>query len=352
MNRREEVAYKVTLLQDLMAKKGWAALLLTRGDNFGWVTGGGRSHINYATEGGVAQVLLTPQGARVLCNNIESRRIAEEELADSGLEIGDVSHWWDRSSAAALPSGTVTDTQVQAEIAPLRYVLLECEQQRARKANRLAAEAVEKVARMIQPGETEFEVSAQLHGVHVALGFEPLVVLVASDERIFNHRHPLPTGKRIRDYVMLIGCCRLNGIYTAVTRLVHFGPASDEVRTKMLACAHIDSAMVNATRPGARVADIFQRCVDEYKAQGYDGEWKLHHQGGAIGYQGREFVGTPTSPHIVQAGQLYAWNPSITGVKTEDTILVGPDSNENLTETPDWPRIEAYGLRRPDILIR
>jgi antitoxin VapB len=58
----------------------------------------------------------------------------------------------------------------------------------------------------------------------------------------------------------------------------------------------------------------------------------------------------------VSEGQAYAWNPSITGVKIEDTILVGLTANEVLTEMPDWPAIEAEvdgrRYRRPAILER
>jgi hypothetical protein len=54
------------------------------------------------------------------------------------------------------------------------------------------------------------------------------------------------------------------------------------------------------------------------------------------------------------ASYIYAWNPSITGTKSEDTILVGPGSNEVLTSIPDWPMliVEAKGqnIPRPAIL--
>jgi hypothetical protein len=54
-------------------------------------------------------------------------------------------------------------------------------------------------------------------------------------------------------------------------------------------------------------------------------------------------------------GQVYAWNPSIAGTKSEDTILVAPAGNEVLTAIAGWPEIvvEAGGerLSRPAILI-
>jgi len=80
----------------------------------------------------------------------------------------------------------------------------------------------------------------------------------------------------------------------------------------------------------------------------------LHHQGGPAGYEPREFLAGPASVEMVKAGQAYAWNPSITGCKSEDTILVGEVSNEIITEIPAWPmikvEIEGKTYARPAVL--
>jgi hypothetical protein len=49
-----------------------------------------------------------------------------------------------------------------------------------------------------------------------------------------------------------------------------------------------------------------------------------------------------------------AWNPSITRVKSEDTVLLTTDGCEVLTRTDDWPRahVEVSGgaIERPSLL--
>jgi antitoxin VapB len=50
-------------------------------------------------------------------------------------------------------------------------------------------------------------------------------------------------------------------------------------------------------------------------------------------------------------GQVYAWNPSITGYKSEDTMLVGEKRNEVLTAIPGWPEKVVDGIARPSILV-
>jgi antitoxin VapB len=91
-----------------------------------------------------------------------------------------------------------------------------------------------------------------------------------------------------------------------------------------------------------------------YAETGFPGEWQLHRQGGPAGYEPREYVATPDSADTVSVGQVYAWNPSITGTKSEDTILVGRKANQVLTTMKDWPVLPAtvggQEIARPAIL--
>ncbi len=79
-----------------------------------------------------------------------------------------------------------------------------------------------------------------------------------------------------------------------------------------------------------------------------------HHQGGPAGYEPREYLAVPGSDELISTGQAYAWNPSIRGTKSEDTILVGEIENEIITQIPDWPMIpieyDGQNIKRPAIL--
>jgi antitoxin VapB len=153
---------------------------------------------------------------------------------------------------------------------------------------------------------------------------------------------------------MLVLCGRRWGLVCSLTRLVHFGPLPDEVRRKAEAAAWVDATLIAATRPGRVLGEIFQQACAAYAAAGFPDEWQLHHQGGPAGYEPREFVAVPDSPEVVSLGQAYAWNPSITGAKSEDTILVGESGNEVLTAVQDWPSIpvtiDGLEIPRPAIL--
>ncbi len=155
---------------------------------------------------------------------------------------------------------------------------------------------------------------------------------------------------------MLVLCGRKHGLICSITRLVHFGPLSDEIRKKQTTVAQIDAEMIAATRPGFTIGDVFRKAQSIYASTGFPDEWQLHHQGGSAGYAPREFTATPTSTQPILVGQAFAWNPSITGVKSEDTILVGEHSNEIITEMPGWPVIDVQVgdqvVKRPAILER
>jgi antitoxin VapB len=138
--------------------------------------------------------------------------------------------------------------------------------------------------------------------------------------------------------------------------LVHFGKLPAELQRKAAAVAQVDATFIAHTRPNTPLKDIFQKAVEAYERTGYGDQWHFHHQGGATGYEPREYNGTPSAADVVQLNQVFAWNPSIAGTKSEDTILVGEKENEVLTRTEMFPtlKIEVAGrvVERPQTIER
>ena len=91
-----------------------------------------------------------------------------------------------------------------------------------------------------------------------------------------------------------------------------------------------------------------------YRKEGFAGEERLHHQGGATGYRTRDWVAHPGSSEQVQLQQAFAWNPSMTGSKIEETCITFSDGIEIITATPGWPSIpvevEGRTYFLPDVL--
>ncbi len=353
----EELEVKLEKVQALLSSKGLDALLIQQVANFAWMTAGASSYVNAADSLGVASLLVAPHGRYLITNNIEAPRFrAEERLEEQGWEFK-VSPWYQAAEGVEqLTKGLRLGTDgfypggddVSADLIRMRMNLLSEEQERLREVSQGCAEAMNAAIHQVQPGLTEFEIAAILGREIQRRGILPIVNLIATDQRIYSYRHPLPTSKKLDRYAMLVACGRKYGLVCSITRLVHFGPMPDELRRKAIAVAQVDAVFHATTRPGRSLGDIFRAAQAKYAELGYVDEWQLHHQGGPAGYTPRETIATLDSDLKVAEGQAYAWNPSITGTKSEDTLLVKSGGVEVLTEISGWPML-AIELDRQTI---
>lgn len=358
-----EFSQKQDRIQALLAERKLDALLLRRVSSFAWATCGAASYVNTATTNGEAALLMTSPGRYLVTNNIEATRLEQEEkLAAQGWEFRVVPWHETQESVAELARGLRLGadgpypgaTDLSGDLARLRAQLTPEEDTRFRALGRLCGEAMDSAARAIRPGLTEYQIAGLLAREAESRGVQAIVNLIATDARIFAFRHPLPTEKELKRYAMLVFCGRRWGLVCSLTRLVHFGPLPPEMRRKQEAVAQVDGTFIAASRPGARISDIFKKAVEAYREVGYPDEWKLHHQGGLAGYEPREYLATPISHQVVRPLQAFAWNPSITGTKSEDTIIVNEEDYEIITAVGDWPQIpvqvEGQLIERPAIL--
>lgn len=358
-----EFDIKQNRIQDLLAERHLDALLLQRVSSFAWATCGATSHVNTAATNGEASLLITPSGRHLLTNNIEAIRLeGEEKLVEQGWQFH-VASWYEApDTLTRLTNGSRLGTDgpvpgavdLSYDLARLRANLTPEEGERFRSLGRLCAEAIDSAVRAVRPGQTEYEIAALLAHETERRGAQAIVNLVATDARVFAFRHPLPTGKELERYAMLVLCGRCRGLVCSVTRLVHFGRLPDELRRKAEAVAQVDATFLAATRPDQTLSQVFQRAATAYAECGFPAEWQQHHQGGPAGYEPREYLATPHSQDLVQAGQVYAWNPSITGTKSEDTVLVTDAGTEVLTAIDAWPKLSMTvgdaSYARPAIL--
>ncbi len=358
-----EFEQKQGQIRSLLAGHSLEALLLRRASTFAWATCGSSSCVNVASSYGEAALLITPTGLHLVTNNIEAPRLEQEEqLEKQGWSFSVVPWHKTEDAVARLSRGLRLGadgpypgaTDLSDEIARLRAHLTPEECERFRTLGQLCAKGMAAAIDHVHPGQTEHEIAGLLAEQAESRGVQAIVNLIAADERVSSFRHPLPTDRKLRRYAMLVLCGRRDGLVCSVTRFVHFGPLPDDLRRKAEAVAQVDATYIAATRPGETLSAILQRAIRSYAQAGFPEEWQLHHQGGPAGYEPREYLATLQADDVVSAGQAYAWNPSITGTKSEDTILVGESGNEVLTAMPGWPgqlvTVDGQTLHRPAIL--
>jgi len=363
------VRERLDRLRKWAAQHGLDGILLRKRRSFAWLTMGRCNHIVWTTEEGVADLLIFPDRAICVTTRMESDRIGEEELAGLGFEM--IAPEWTEGVLPTLRR-LCAGKKIGADVWPdalgiesavykgdalfqLTYVLEKEEIRRYAWLCRQAAMAVEETCREVRPGMSEWEIQSRLAAKILPHGIFPQVILVATDERVFRYRHPIPTAKPLRRYAMLVLCAEKWGLVANVTRLVHFGPLPKTLSDRRRKLAEIDLTMNLATRPGVPIRDVLRAGIEAYRRVGHPDDWRYLHQGGPTGYATREFLATPDSEGVVQLHQAFAWNPSLPGIKSEDTIWVDEQANHFLTHTGNWPYIimerDGQVYQRPDILV-
>jgi Xaa-Pro dipeptidase len=364
-----EYELKLSKLRKVIKERNLDGIFITQQNNFFWLVGG-RNYCNITNPVCVCKLLVTCDELYLIGNNVDLPLVFEEEIRDPSLKnLMKVTFAWDESDKEnqyftnllrqgryGLDYKMDNAEYLGDDLYKLRTVLMPEELQRYRVLGQETAAVLEEICREIKKGDSEMETAGKLMSKLYPKDIFPVILLVAFDERAYQYRHPLPTAKRLEHHAIVSVCGRRNGLIAAATRMIHFGRLPDDLSQKLDATVKIDAQLISNTRPGQNVCEVLQKGVNAYETSEYGEEWRLHFQGGITGYNTRELKVTLQSTAIVRESQAFCWNPSISGVKSEDTFLVLTDKNEIITETGKYPykEIEVNGLiiKRPDILIR
>ena len=320
--------------------------VFSRRSSFSWLTGGGESGVDEFSEAGVADLVITENKAYVLAPNNEIDLLLKEPLADQGYEPVVYSWSGNRVEAIkALIGNKITGSDLPVPgcqdlygaVKELRYSLLPEELKRLTELAQTTVALVGQICRAVRPGDSEIKIAGELKGRLGREGIYVPVALVAADERLDQFRHPIPTGKRFKNKVMIVVCARRHGLTAALTRTVYADPVPVEVKERMELVNAINARMIAFTFPGKAVSEIFEDAVEAYAAAGYKGEWEKHHQGGPIGYENREYIASAKCSGMVMENQAFAWNPMILDVKSEETVIAATTHDRPLTYDPEWP---------------
>lgn len=369
MNRLEEVQFKHNQIRNFLEEHHFDGMLLGTNANFSWLTAGGDDHLEIIDKTGSAMIFATKNDLTLIANNNEMLRLKEEALGEiEPLFNFEIPVWYDPHGSVDAVNKLASRLKTCADIpwdgmsfqknsiAELRFVMTENEISHYRWLGQHAAAVVEAVAHEIEPGMTEHEIEALMASRLLSEQIFPVVLLIATDNRIFKYRHPIPSDNNLEKFAHLILCARRRGLVITFTRCVHFGQIPLELTKKQEAAAFVDATFISQTQPGAVVGTILNNAKEAYALRGYPDEWQNHHQGGLTGYEPREYIAFSDSTQTIRKNQVFGWNPTIQGTKSEDTILVTDSTPEILTQTNRWPYIdvEIHGrnFKRPAILER
>ena len=362
MNPAEERSVKLNRLYAIMDDKNLDAIYLKRQDNFAWLTGGGINYVGLGEMGNCGLLVTRDGKTYAITNNIEGPRMRDEEkLEEMGFSIR-AGVWHDTAfegkTIRELAGENVgrdhgADRNVANDVKLARFSLTEAEVKRYREGGYLTARAVEETISSVRPGDTEHQTVGRLVGIIRSHGMDVVSAMCAADERISNYRHPVPGEKKITKRVQLGGNFRYKGLIICCTRLLNFEPVTPELRAQYVANVEIDCTLMAASRPGRKFSDVLEIGRQAYAARGYAEEFNKHHQGGPIGYAGRDYRVDFTTPGVIAENQAFCWNPSITGTKSEDTVIAAKDGVLPVSRPVIAPTItvciDGQTFLRPDI---
>lgn len=366
---KEEFEIKKKRLSDYMEEKNIEAILMSRTSNYSWLTCGCRNKVVDYSETGASSLLFYKDRLFLMTTNIEITRMMEEETNDFDF-VEPASYNWYESEEFEKKVGKIVDIKKIYQDSPvfksanlldndfnkLKYCLTEGEKNRYFGLGKTTAECMTDTCDCIKPGMSEYMVQAILSEKLISNEIMPWIILIASDQRIFKYRHPIPTHKKIDKYVMVVVGALRGGLIACCSRILHFGkPPSQVVKARDI-ITDIDAKLILGSRPGIKYSDVFKKEVEDFNFYDLKDEWHNHHQGGPLGYEGRYFLANSKTDEIIKENHAIAWNPSMSGFKSEDTIVVEEDTNKIITSDERWPMIkvdtEIGSIKRPDILIR
>ncbi len=359
---------RIEILRNYTFEKGYDGLILSKCENFSWVTFGARNYVFLNTDVGEAHVLLIEDRIYVMTNNIEKQRLENVELDDDIIsEIELVEYIWYKKMEDVFKAfitgkkilsdtGMLGTTNVSTEIDQMRFILTDYELEAYRKLGKDCDEILSEVMSNIRPSMTELQVSASIMRGLVERNIEPLLILVFGEESAALYRHNLPRNVKVGEKVLVSICARRKGLIISATRSIAFKLNQkwiDQHRKN----SYIEARAIVNSKSGRKLNEVFKVIKEAYAEVGFPYGWFLNHQGGLTGYKARELIANERTDYALQPGNLVVWNPTITGTKSEDTVAVTGAGFEILSYPTEsrWPCIEfKIGdtvVRRPDLLI-
>jgi len=363
MTTRKNIA-NVARLNALMDEAGLDALVLRSGQNFTYLSGvvypGTLQRHMDLTDSTRPVMLVWPRNGEpvIVANKIAAGLAARDSwvervvlyeayvdspwakladvLKEAGLATGKVGFEKDYFSAAHWEEIRQCAPQMRmvectALMDRVRWIKTAAEVALLRRAADLLDDAYLEAFRRIKPGDTERKVHADMMGTCLRLGFEWA-------HGIFNtFRNTVPyagesdlvieKGDAIRtDYVAY-----LQSYPGHQSRTVIVGPPTPAQRRDYAINIEIHRKSLARCRAGARVHDLWQATMNDYKQAGWpDNHMLIGHSVGPWWHQ-QEPILRRQSGHVLEEGMVLALEPHVNFWHVQDMVLVTDGAPELLS---------------------
>ncbi len=337
---------KINSMRNFMAHNKYDSCLIGNKENVIWLTDGLDLTIGQESLTPLCNIFITQDNIYIIATNNEIDQLRERYF-DNNIKYIDYPWYKDiNDTLVSINNGLrgCSDYEVSGlifenKLNKMRYVLDENEISTYEKLGKRTEEILYYVCSGIGDNLTEETLSNNIKSELIKNGIEVPVILIVSDEMMKNYRHPKPTKKIIDDIVMIILTVKTKGLYLSLSRIVAIGDIPKDYYKAHIDISKINAELIHNTRPNKTIGEVFDKLKNTYKKHKLEEQWKMHHQGGLTGYKGREIKAYSNILDKIQVNQAYAWNPTIVGGKSEETIIVGTKENYIVSQSSVWPKI-------------
>lgn len=362
--RRGDIESKQQLVADLLRREGCEVLICLRPENFAWLTAGGTTR-GVLHEDVQAGLYFNPENRWILCSNVETQRLFDEEADGLGFQVKEWPWYVGRkplltelrtSRKAACDVPMEDCTHVGDELAVLRRSMSDYERACYRALGQIVSHALEATGRTLLKGESEREVAGQLCHRLIHRGVQPVMVMIAADGRAGSYRQAGYTSAPIRRSCVISVVGRKYGLYAQASRSLCFGSPDSKLRKEHDAACKVSATYVASAWPDSVPKQILAAGKRVFQLTGFEHDWMLSPQGHVTGRVPVELEFTPRTEELLQDHWAVTWLGSVGAALSCDTFLLSEEGPKPVTLIENWPlkkiRIQGAEFTRPDLLVR
>jgi len=223
---------KRELIRKHIKEKGYQGVVISRRENFSWITTGGNATVINSTNNGIGCLVFTPDNQYFVSHSMDGQRILEEQIPLQEYELVELKWYESEPLGRALQiagSNAAADINITGyenifpEILDLHYPITNLEINRLLWLGQKMNEIYLTMGDFIKPGMTEIEIAAYFQFLQAQAGIISDVLISGADQRMFKYRHPMPTDNKLNKYLMLHSAPNKWGLHTPITRYFSLG---------------------------------------------------------------------------------------------------------------------------------
>lgn len=216
---------------------------------------------------------------------------------------------------------------------------------RLRGSAQIAEKSIAAALAVARPGASELDLAAAFHTTTIREGASPVLGCIGTGPRSALP-NAQPTDRRLvaGDVIRFDVGGRYRHYRADIARIATLGEPAPKVKRYHHAIRAGMLRAIEAMKPGARCADVFNLAVDTVRKEGLS-HYRRNHVGHGIGLDGYDPPNlTPSSTETLEEGMVLCvetpyYELGFAGLQVEDTVLVGKDGPVSLMATSSELRV-------------